>query len=186
MNYILIMTEGSDELAFVNVLLSKGILKFKREELLMEAVYHARQITGELVGYIQLLPSEDTVSIYRIGDKLTDELSIPKSIIKTKISGKFDISTTPEFEILFILNEGLYDEYLKTKTTKKPNVFYKEHNKKYKKQSSFVTEYFDGMCNEDIVSLIKLYAKKHGHAHKKNQLSLEKIIVEDHWTKIDS
>ena len=32
MNYILIMTEGSDELAFVNVLLNKGILKFKKEE----------------------------------------------------------------------------------------------------------------------------------------------------------
>lgn len=54
MNYILIMTEGSDELAFVNVLLNKGILKFKKEELLMEDIYHARQITGELVGYIQL------------------------------------------------------------------------------------------------------------------------------------
>ena len=54
MNYILIMTEGSDELAFVNVLLNKGILKFKKEELLMEDIYHARQITGELVGYIWL------------------------------------------------------------------------------------------------------------------------------------
>lgn len=31
MNYILIMTEGSDELALVNVLLDRGILKFKRE-----------------------------------------------------------------------------------------------------------------------------------------------------------
>ena len=63
MNYILIMTEGNNELAFVNVLLEKGILKFKKEELLMEDVYHARQITGELMGYIQLLPSGDTVSI---------------------------------------------------------------------------------------------------------------------------
>ncbi len=171
------MTEGSDELAFVNVLLSKGILKFKREELLMEDVYHARQITGELVGYIQLLPNEDTVSVYRIGDKLTDELTIPKSVLPSKISGKYDVSTTPEFEILFILNEGLYDEYLKTKSCKKPSAFYKEHTKKYKKQSSFVTEYFEGMTNESIVSLIKLYVKKHGHSHKKNQLSLEEIIV---------
>ncbi len=180
MNYILIMTEGSDELAFVNVLLNKGILKFKREELLMEDIYHARQITGELIGYIQLLPYEDTVSIYRIGDKMTDELTIPKSILKSKISGKYDISTTPEFEILFILNEGLYKEYLKTKSTKKPSVFYKEHNKEYKKQSEFVREYFENMSTKEIISLIKLYVKKHGHTHKKNQLSLEEIIVMHH------
>lgn len=144
----------------------------------MENIYHARQITGELVGYIQLLPNEDMVSIYRIGDKLTDELTIPKSIIKTKISGKHDISTTPEFEILFILNEGLYEEYLKTKSSKKPSVFYKEHNKRYKKQFSFVKEYFDNMSSEEIISLIKLYGKKHGHSHKKNRLSLEEIIIE--------
>ena len=31
MNYILIMTEGSDELAFVNVLLDKGILNLKKK-----------------------------------------------------------------------------------------------------------------------------------------------------------
>lgn len=99
------MTEGTVELAFINVLLNKGILKFKREELLMEDIYHVRQISGELVGYIQLLPSEDTVSIYRIGDKLSDELTIPKSILKSKVLKKYDISTTPEFEILFILNE---------------------------------------------------------------------------------
>lgn len=174
----MIMTEGSDELAFVNILLSKGILKFKKEELLMEDVYHARQITGELVSYIQMLPGEDTVSVYRIGDKLTDELIIPKSILKSKISGKYDISTMPEFEILFILNEGLYEEYLKSKSIKKPSVFYKERNKKYKKQSSFVTEYFESMAGDDIVSLLRLYAKKHGHSHKKNQLSLEEIVID--------
>ncbi len=172
------MTEGSDERAFVNVLLSKDILKFKKEQLLMEDIYHARQITGELVGYIQLLSNEDTVSIYRIGDKLTDEPTIPKSILKTKISGKYDISTTPEFEILFIINEGLYEEYLKTKSVKKPSAFYKEHNRRYKKQSSFVKEYFENMSNEEIVSLIKLYVKKHGHSHKKNLLTLEEIIIE--------
>lgn len=113
MNYILIMTEGSDELAFINVLLDKGIFKFKREELLMEDIYHARQITGELIGYIQLLQNGDVVSIYRVGDKLSDKLTIPKNIITDKIVAKYDISTTPEFEVLFLLNEGIYEERLK-------------------------------------------------------------------------
>ena len=154
MNYILIMTEGNNELAFVNVLLEKGILKFKKEELLMEDVYHARQITGELMGYIQLLPSGDTVSIYRIGDKLSDKLIVPTNILSEKIKDKYDISTTPEFEVLFLLNENLYDDYLKVKSLKKPSEFYKEHNKNYKKQSSFVKKYFESMTNDEIIKLI--------------------------------
>ena len=176
MNYILIMTEGTDELAFINVLLDKGILMFKKEELLMEDIYHARQITGELIGYIQLLPNGDTVSIYRIGDKLSDKLIIPKNIMSGKIKDKYDISTTPEFEVLFLLNENLYDEYLKVKSIMKPSEFYKVHNKKYKKQSSFVKDYFESMTNDEIIKLIKLYVKKHGRAHKHNQLTLKEII----------
>lgn len=176
MNYILIMTEGNNELAFVNVLLEKGILKFKKEELLMEDVYHARQITGELMGYIQLLPSGDTVSIYRIGDKLSDKLIVPTNIMSEKIKDKYDISTTPEFEVLFLLNENLYDDYLKVKSIKKPSEFYKEHNKNYKKQSSFVKKYFESMTNDEIIKLIELYVMKHGKAHKPNQLTLKEII----------
>ncbi len=176
MNYILIMTEGNNELAFVNVLLEKGILKFKKEELLMEDVYHARQITGELMGYIQLLPSGDTVSIYRIGDKLSDKLIVPTNILSEKIKDKYDISTTPEFEVLFLLNENLYDDYLKVKSLKKPSEFYKEHNKNYKKQSSFVKKYFESMTNDEIIKLIELYVMKHGKAHKPNQLTLKEII----------
>ena len=176
MNYILIMTEGNNELAFVNVLLEKGILKFKKEELLMEDVYHARQITGELMGYIQLLPSGDTVSIYRIGDKLSDKLIVPTNIMSEKIKDKYDISTTPEFEVLFLLNENLYDDYLKVKSLKKPSEFYKEHNKNYKKQSSFVKKYFESMTNDEIIKLIELYVMKHGKAHKPNQLTLKEII----------
>ena len=176
MNYILIMTEGNNELAFVNVLLEKGILKFKKEELLMEDVYHARQITGELMGYIQLLPSGDTVSIYRIGDKLSDKLIVPTNIMSEKIKDKYDISTTPEFEVLFLLNENLYDDYLKVKSIKKPSEFYEEHNKDYKKQSSFVKKYFESMTNDEIIKLIELYVMKHGKAHKPNQLTLKEII----------
>ena len=142
----------------------------------MEDVYHARQITGELIGYIQLLPSGDTVSIYRIGDKLSDKLIVPTNIMSEKIKDKYDISTTPEFEVLFLLNENLYDDYLKVKSIKKPSEFYKEHNKNYKKQSSFVKKYFESMTNDEIIKLIELYVMKHGKAHKPNQLTLKEII----------
>ncbi len=151
MNYILIMTEGNTELAFLNVLLEKGILKFSTEELLMEKIYHSRQIDGEIKGYIQQVDYKDKVFIYRVGDKLSDKLTIPSSILPEKIGGVIDISTTPEFEVLFLLNEDLYDEFLKVKSTVKASEFYKMNHKGYGKQSKFVTNYFDTMTNEEII-----------------------------------
>ena len=80
MNYILIMTEGTDEKAFLDVLLEKGMLKYKKEELLFDNIYHKRQIDNELKAFIQQLSITDQVTIYRVGDKLSDELKIPKDI----------------------------------------------------------------------------------------------------------
>ena len=79
------MTEGPNELAFFNVLLQKNLLIFSKEDMLMEQAFHKRQIDGELKGYIQGLPINDTVDIYRIGDQLTDNLKIPHSILSKKI-----------------------------------------------------------------------------------------------------
>ena len=176
MNYILIMTEGKTELEFLNVLLEKGILKFSVNELLMEKIFHGRQIDGEIKGYIQGIDYNDQVFIYRVGDKLSDKLTIPSSILPEKISGVVDVSTTPEFEVLFLLYEGLYDEFLKVKSIEKPSSFYKKQNKKYKKQSTFVRDYFNNMSEEEIVDLIDLYVKKHGKTLKKNQKTLKEII----------
>lgn len=176
MNYILIMTEGTTELALLDVLLEKGILKFNQEELLMEQIYHSRQINGEIIGYIQILSNQDKVFIYRVGDGLNDKLRIPASILPEKIAGVIDISTTPEFEILFILHENLYDEYLKVKSNTKPSSFYKMHNKQYKKQYNFVYEYFSKMDNKELINIIDLYVKKHGKTLKKDQKTLKELI----------
>ena len=176
MNYILIMTEGKTEWAFLNVLLEREILKFSTEELLMEKIYHRRQIDGEIKGYIQMLDYNDKVFIYRVGDKLSDKLTIPSSILPEKINGVIDISTTPEFEVLFLLNENLYDEYLKTKSKVKASEFYKTHHKGYSKQSEFVSDYFNSMTDEGIIMLIDLYFKKHGKTIKKHQKTLKEII----------
>ena len=85
--------------------------------------------------------------IYRVGDKLSDRLRIPQTIMSGKINNRLKVCTLPEFEILFILNEGLYDEYLKVKTDEKPSIFYKKINHHYKKQSTFVRQYFSDMSN---------------------------------------
>ena len=113
----------------------------------MEDVFHKRQIDGELVGYIQTLQIGDSVDIYSVGDKLSDRLRIPQTIMTEKINNRLKVCTLLEFEILFILNEGLYDEYLKVKTDEKPSIFYKKINHHYKKQSTFVRQYFSDMSN---------------------------------------
>lgn len=176
MNYVLIMTEGSTELAFVKVLQEKNILKFDKESLLMEKLYHSRQIDGEIMGYIQILNCNDKVIIYRVGDNLKDKLKIPKAILSEKIADVVDISTTPEFEILFILNENLYDDYLKVKSNTKPCSFYKSHNKQYNKQYSFVYDYFSKMNASQIIDLINLYVEKRGKTLSTHQKSIKELI----------
>lgn len=176
MNYILIMTEGTDEKAFIDVLLDKRILKFSRSDLLAEQVFHLRQIDAEVMGFIQLLPYNDNVTIYRVGDKLNEKLKVPSKILPKKIKEIINISTTPEFEILFLLHENLYDEYLKYKSYMKPSSFYKMKNKNYKKQSQYVYDFFNNMPSNEIISLIKLYVKKHGKTHSDNHKSLKELI----------
>ena len=142
----------------------------------MEEMYHSRQIEGEIQGYIQLLNYKDKVVIYRVGDRLKDKLRIPESILPEKIETIVDISTTPEFEILFILNDNLFDEYLKVKSSMKASSFYMMHNKQYKKQPNFVYNYFSKMTNKEIIELIDLYVTKHGKTLKKGQKSLKDLI----------
>lgn len=170
------MTEGKTELAFLNVLLEKNLLKFNKEELLMEKIYHGRQIEGDIKGFIQLLPSQDKVLIYRVGDTLKDKLKKPSTVLYTKIDKIIDISTTPEFEVLFLLKENLYDDFLKVKSDTKASSFYKMHNKKYNKQYDYVYTYFSKMTDIEIIKLINLYIKKHGKILKKNQKTLIELI----------
>lgn len=176
MNYILIMTEGTDEQALLNILLERNILKFDKEELLMEEIYHARQIETNILAYIQGLKLGNNVSIYRVGDKMTDKLKIPSSILSNKIKEQYKVCTLPEFEILMILNDGYYEEYIKQKSISKPSEFYKKKNKEFSKSRSYIYSYFNSLSNDELIVLLNLYYKKRGHMHKKDELSLKDLL----------
>lgn len=122
-----------------------------------------------------MLPMSDSVTIYRVGDKLSGALKISKQILSSKIKQIIDVSTTPEFEILFIIKENLFDEYIKCKTKIKPSIFFKMHNNEYKKQSKFIIDYFYSMSNKDIIELLNEYVKKRGKLHKEKH-NLRDII----------
>ena len=103
---ILIMCEGPNELKIINLLLDNGKLRFTRDELLDMRPFHARQLTSP-----QLKPALDAyhgeIEIYRVGDKMSDSLKIPKELVSSiKVQRKF--CTKPELEILLIIAENMF------------------------------------------------------------------------------
>ena len=175
MNYILIMTEGSTELALINDLIDRQLLKFSRKDLLYEEAYHKRQLDSELITKINMLSPNDKVDIFRVGDQLTDKLATKKVGFNSKrINRVLKVSTLPEFEILFILNEKKYKDFEKTK--KKPSEFYKSINKAYNKQKLFVENYFSKMSDKEICDLLKNYDEVKKKTHSKEQMSLKDLL----------
>lgn len=175
MKRILLMCEGNDEKAFLEVLLKKKILIFDRDELVYHEIFHARQFREDLLGRIAALPRNDTIAVYRVGDKLSDRLVIPPSL-KQRIVSVTDISTTPEFEILMIIREGLFQKFSKKKSSLKPSAFYRTVHPDYHKQSEYVFQYFDGMGKEEIYALVKEYVERRGKTTPKGKKTLALLL----------
>jgi hypothetical protein len=126
--------------------------------------HQKRQIDSGLHALIRQLPPEEKVKIIKIGDKLSDKLKIPKDI-KEKIDSEEKYCTKPEFEILIIISEGLYEEYQKVKSKQKPKVFAKENikynGKRYTNSQDWITTYFD---EETISYALNEYKRVSKHA----------------------
>ena len=101
-------------------------------------VYHARQfvpyITSEVKHY------SGNIKVLRIGDKQSDILKIPQEITH-QISPKniYKCRTSYELEILLIINENLFREFLKVKSKISAKDFAKTHIK-------YNGKYYDGSC----------------------------------------
>lgn len=160
MNYKLVMTEGTSELYFLNILLERGLLRFRKEELFFERIFPSRQIDGLLEQKIQSLSNDSDVTIIRVGDKLSDQLKKSKNI-KNKIKDVIDIQTVPEFEMLFLIHENLYRDYEKKKnrTKEKPSQYYKKKHPDYHKDKQYIENYFEEISDDEIISIIDGYSR---------------------------
>ncbi len=160
MNYKLIMTEGTTELYFLNILFERGLLRFGKDELFFQRFYPSRQIDGSLVQKIQSLNRNDDVTVIRVGDKLNDLFQKPKNV-KNKIKEVINVETAPEFEILFVINENLYREYekKKNKTKEKPSQFFKKRHPEYHKNKDFIERYLESMSDKEIIDMIDGYSR---------------------------
>lgn len=70
------MCEGPNGKAVVEMLLDAGRLKFSKDDLVGLNVYHARQLTSSIIKTNLSIYTGD-FKVYRIGDTLTDKLSVP-------------------------------------------------------------------------------------------------------------
>lgn len=166
---ILIMCEGPNELKIVNLLLDNNKLKFTRDDLLDMRPFHARQLTSP-----QLKPALDAyhgdIEIYRIGDKMSDALKVPKELLPV-IKSQAKFCTKPELEMLLIIAENKTSDFEKVKTKQKPKDFCKQNvvfkRKKYDNSTVFYDDYF-GDRIELLVSAITEYHRTHGK-HKSDE-----------------
>lgn len=163
------MCEGPNELKIIELLLDNHKLKFTRDDLLDLRPFHARKLeSAHLKPVLEAYHSD--IIIYRIGDKISDKLTIPKNFCCNILEEK-KFCTKPELEMLLIFAEGKEKEYEKNKSTEKPKVFCKKcikyNNRKYDNSTEFYNLYFKNRIDLLINSIIKY--KEKNHSHKKNE-----------------
>lgn len=176
----LVMCEGPNERAVMEILPDAGKLLFTRDDVLGLRPLHARQITGSAIVKTELNLYPGCVDVLRIGDTLTDRFQIPTEYAD-KIRSVQKYCTKPEIEILLILKEGLEKEFSKVKSGKKKQsakAFSKEHifcgRDRYDNSTQFYYDYF-GERPDELADVIIRYKKMHG-AHKKDEGYLADLL----------
>ena len=176
---LLVMCEGPNEKAVVDMLLDEGRLKFSEDDLVGLTVYHARQLTAPVIKTALSIYTGD-FEVYRIGDSMTDKLPVPTDY-KDRIKEIRKFCTKPELEMLLIIAEGKEAEFEKVKAGKhrmKPKDFCKIHvvhnRKRYDNSTQFYKDYF-GSDIETLVKVIRKYKQSHG-AHKKDEEYLADLL----------
>ena len=176
---ILVMCEGPNEKAVVEMLLDAGRLKFSKDDLVGLNAYHARQLTSSIIKTNLSIYTGD-FEVYRIGDTLTDKLSVPLDY-RERIKGIRKFCTKPELEILLLIADGKDAEFEKVKAGKdrkgpkafcKANVVY--NHKRYDNSTQFYLDYF-GSDIDSLVTAITKYKQKHG-AHQKDEEYLADLL----------
>ena len=162
----LIMCEGPNELKIINLLLENNKLKFSYDDLLDMRPFHARQLSSP-----QLKPALDAyhgdIEVYRVGDKLSDNLSIPKEL-SSKIKKQSKFCTKPEIEMLLIIAENKTAEFEKVKSIQKPKDFCKQNVTYNRKKYNNSTDFYESYFSSNIDTLVFAITEYH-RTHKKHK-----------------
>lgn len=127
MDIVVLACEGNSEVELMFQLMKDDQLIFDTNSILDGRPIHLRQ--PKLISpIINTLPPDANITFYRIGDTQKDEFDI--SCFGESRGNHIKINklcTTPEIEILIIINEKMYDNYLKVKTKIRPKQFVKSY-----------------------------------------------------------
>ena len=176
---LLVMCEGPNEKAVVDMLLDAGCLEFSEDDLVGLTVYHARQLTAPVIKTALSIYTGE-FAVYRIGDSMTDKLPVPADY-QGRIKGVRKFCTKPELEMLLLIAEGKEAEFEKVKAGKrkmkakdfcKANVVH--NRKRYDNSTQFYRDYF-GSDIGTLVEVIEKYKQTHG-AHKKDEEYLADLL----------
>lgn len=172
----LILCEGRNEVYLINLLLKHNKLKFCIDDLVALKPFNARQLTNPTIKS-ELRIYNQPVKVLRIGDTQRDKFIIPNDlndiVSKDRI---YKYCTLPELEILIIINEGLYKQFLKSKempkTFAKRNIIY--NNRRYDQSSEFLEIYYGGKRINMLIQNLIDY--KHLKKHKKDELYIADLL----------
>ena len=153
-NYIACICEGSAEEVILDILLDADLLIFSRDSLLGGELIRTRG--GEAFARKHLgFELDEKVTILRILDARSESFRIPLAYA-WKIEDVYQVITSPEIEMLMILNEGLYKEYCKSGI--KPSDFCKQKlHMSEVKTKAFVRDYFSDP--DDLKNAIMEYKR---------------------------
>ena len=172
----LVLCEGSNERAVMDVLLDNDLVCIRRDELIDRRVFCARQLDRTIIKNVLQIYTGD-FSILRIGDKQGDKLKIPADY-KGRIIDVQKFCTLPELEILLIIAEGKWGDYQKYKSKTSPKEYAKKNivysGRKYDNSAMFYELYF-GKDPEKLVRTIREYRRLH-KKHDSGQGYLDDLL----------
>lgn len=163
---IVIECEGPSEVALINKLLDCDLLIFGRKEILDMRPIHFRQ-PKTIAPLINILPPNEEIVFYRIGDTQKEEFDLSCFPLRKQYMTVKKVCTKPEVEILIIINENLYQQYIKVYKHFKPKQFVKINVKNYVDFNNYIETH-------DLSSAITKYKKL--KKHKKGEMYLDDIL----------
>ena len=172
----LILCEGPNEVCIINMLLNQKKLIFTQNDLVSLKPFHARQLTNPTIKS-ELRVYNNSVKVLRIGDTQREKFTVPKDLSDIVSKDRiYKYCTLPELEILIIINEGLYKQFLKSKespkTFAKRNIVY--NNRRYDQTKEFLEMYYGGKRINMLIQNLNDY--KHLKKHNKDELYLADLL----------
>lgn len=160
----IVTSEGKCELYLADQLIDSGHFFLTRDEILDNRVHHIRQLVS-IQSLINLLPKDEEIDVYRIGDTQKDEYDLTPFKLREEHIHIHKICTKPEIEILIVINEDKYKEFQKSGLSPK------EYVKSNLPNCYDFKQYIE---SHDMIWAVKEY--KRIKRHKKDELYLNDFI----------